>query len=74
MLTNSSIANQTQKANDLMDEQGNWNMNMLRQLLLQGILDIIKSIDPPYINQGKDICLWKGTRHGSFSVANALII
>lgn len=56
---------------DLVDDQGEWNRNMLESLFPHNIVQRIVTILPPNLEAGNDRRLWPGNKLGQFSVSSA---
>lgn len=59
---------------DLVNMDGDWNWNMLQQVLPQIILERLAYTLPPRQHGGADVCLWPGNKLGEFSASNAYTI
>lgn len=55
---------------DLLDERGEWNMDILSGTFPQNIIDVILTEKPPNPDRGDDICIWKGNHSGLFFIKN----
>lgn len=57
--------------NDMVDDTGEWNWNVLATLLPDGILNRIRAVCTPNLHSGDDVRVWPGERLGMFSVSSA---
>lgn len=53
---------------DFIDRLGGWNWNALNRLFGKDVLEYIAGIHPPKDELGMDVCLWKGSKSGRFTV------
>jgi hypothetical protein len=59
------------KVKDVVLPSGDWNYNILQNLIPQSIIQKLHAIVPPHDSQGKDVSLWPGTSTGAFTVSAA---
>jgi mannosylglycoprotein endo-beta-mannosidase len=56
---------------DVVLPNGEWNFNMIRNMVPNFVIQKMHAIVPPHENQGEDVQLWPGTSMGEFTVAVA---
>lgn len=59
------------KVSDLIDESGEWNLNMIRETIPTQVLDRIGAIHPLDSSSDSDTRLWPGYNLGNFTVSSA---
>jgi hypothetical protein len=59
------------KVKDVVLPTGDWNYNMLQNVIPHPLIQKFYAIVPPHDSQGKDVALWPGTNTGGFTVSAA---
>lgn len=63
-------AQQLDKVVDLVNANGEWDINFLTNLFDQDTIAEIIAVHLPRIAHGDDVCLWRGSKDGAISVAS----
>jgi ribonuclease HI len=59
------------RVHDLVDNNNQWNLDEIEVLLPASIIERIKLIPPPCVEEGPDMRFWTGDPHGIFTISSA---